>query len=96
MSSEHQNAHQVGLLREIPELTTCHFVSLEGAESIVALWYATGTDGDVAGASSSKWMICGATGDTGDTCDGKLATKSPLSTCKRIACPAQKIEAIEL
>ncbi|VDO69294.1 unnamed protein product [Heligmosomoides polygyrus] len=41
------------------------FVSLERGGSIGALWHATGTNGDAAGARSSKSMINGSTGDTG-------------------------------
>ncbi|VDP53684.1 unnamed protein product [Heligmosomoides polygyrus] len=43
------------------------FVSLERGGSIGSLWHATGTDGDAAGARSSKSMINGTTGDAGDT-----------------------------
>ncbi|VDP56121.1 unnamed protein product [Heligmosomoides polygyrus] len=41
------------------------FVSLERGVSIEPLWHATGTNGDAAGARSSKSMINGTTGDTG-------------------------------
>ncbi|VDO66827.1 unnamed protein product [Heligmosomoides polygyrus] len=40
------------------------FVSLERGGSIGPLWHATGTNGDAAGARSSKSMINGTTGDT--------------------------------
>ncbi|VDP23485.1 unnamed protein product [Heligmosomoides polygyrus] len=39
------------------------FVSLEREGSIGPLWHATGTNGDAAGARSSKSMINGTTGD---------------------------------
>ncbi|VDO69746.1 unnamed protein product [Heligmosomoides polygyrus] len=39
------------------------FVSLERGGAIGALWHATGTNGDAAGARSSKSMINGTTGD---------------------------------
>ncbi|VDP21255.1 unnamed protein product [Heligmosomoides polygyrus] len=43
------------------------FVSLERGGSIGALWHVARTNGDAAGARSSKSMINGTTGDTGDT-----------------------------
>ncbi|VDP59259.1 unnamed protein product [Heligmosomoides polygyrus] len=42
------------------------FVSLERGGSIGDLWHATGANGDAAGARSSKSMINGTTGDTGE------------------------------
>ncbi|VDO96038.1 unnamed protein product [Heligmosomoides polygyrus] len=41
------------------------FVPLERGGSIEPLWHATGTNGDAAGARSSKSMINGTTDDTG-------------------------------
>ncbi|VDP17735.1 unnamed protein product [Heligmosomoides polygyrus] len=43
------------------------YVSLERGGSTGALWHATGTNGDTAGARSSRSMINGTTGDTAET-----------------------------
>ncbi|VDO84082.1 unnamed protein product [Heligmosomoides polygyrus] len=49
------------------------FVSLEGVGSIGPLWHATGTNGDAAGARSSKSMINGTTGDDATGTNGDAA-----------------------
>ncbi|VDP17167.1 unnamed protein product [Heligmosomoides polygyrus] len=61
------------------------FVSLERGGSIGALRHATGTNGDAAGARSSKSMINGTTGDTGNMSNDQVQQSQQCGRYSRVS-----------